>query len=170
MTNTEDPQSGVVATFNELVGLLDYPMFVVTAAAGGRRAGCLVGFASQTSIEPPRFLVCVSRSNRTFRVAREARVLAVHFLPHDAQDLAELFGGQTGDAVDKFAVCEWRPGPDGAPILARCANWFAGTILERLDLGDHAGFLLEPIEARTGGGDSQFTFHRARHIEAGHEA
>lgn len=35
-----------------LTAALDYPMFVVTVAAGGERAGCLVGFATQCSIDP----------------------------------------------------------------------------------------------------------------------
>src|SRR4051794_41781759 len=53
---------------HELIDELDYPMFIVTVAAGGERAGCLVGFATQCSINPPRFLVCLSDKNRTFRV------------------------------------------------------------------------------------------------------
>lgn len=32
-----------VTAFEALVADPDYPMFVVTAAAGGRRAGCMVG-------------------------------------------------------------------------------------------------------------------------------
>ena len=47
--------------FEELVALLNYPMFVVTTQANDTAAGCLVGFASQTSIHPPRFLVGISR-------------------------------------------------------------------------------------------------------------
>ena len=46
-----------------------------------------------------------------------ADALAVHFLPDSADDLAELFGSQTGDTVDKFARCRWHPGPAGLPIL-----------------------------------------------------
>ena len=46
---------GLDDAFEKLVDLLDYPMFVVTAHAEGVAAGCLVGFASQTSIHPPRF-------------------------------------------------------------------------------------------------------------------
>ena len=67
---------------DEFVAGFDYPMFVVTAVdpGTGARAGCLVGFATQTSIEPFRFLVCLSRRNRTYRVARAATVLAVHVL------------------------------------------------------------------------------------------
>ncbi len=147
---------------------LDYPMYIVTAAAGGHRSGCLVGFATQCSIHPPRFLVCISDKNHTYRVAREAEVLVVHLVPADAGELAELFGSQTGDEIDKFARCEWRPGPGGAPILAGCANWFAGRVLERLPAGDHVALLLEPVEAHATD-EEHFTFHRARRIEPGHE-
>jgi flavin reductase (DIM6/NTAB) family NADH-FMN oxidoreductase RutF len=145
-------------------------MFIVTAAHGGERAGCLVGFASQASIDPPRFLVGLSRANRTFRVARRADVLAVHFLAAEQEDLAELFGGRTGDDVDKFARCRWHPGPADVPLLDDCANRFAGRVLERLDFGDHVGFLLEPLDSHVGGSQEEFTFHRARRIEPGHEA
>jgi flavin reductase (DIM6/NTAB) family NADH-FMN oxidoreductase RutF len=38
------------SAFETIVATLDYPMFIVTTAAEGRRAGCLVGFGTQTSI------------------------------------------------------------------------------------------------------------------------
>ncbi len=158
------------ATFGELVARLDYPMFIVTAAAGERRAGCLVGFATQSSIDPPRFLVCLSRRNRTYRLAVDVDALAVHLVPAEAEELAELFGGETGDETDKFARCAWGVGPEGLPILAGCANWFAGRVLERVDLGDHVGFLLEPVDGHAADDLSEFTFHRAKRIDAGHEA
>jgi flavin reductase (DIM6/NTAB) family NADH-FMN oxidoreductase RutF len=161
---------GATATFNALVGDLDYPMFIVTACAGGERAGCLVGFATQTSIDPSRFLVCLSRNNHTYRVARRARTLAVHWVPADAAGLAELFGGETGDAVDKFARVAWHPGPGDVPIIEDCPNWFAGRIVERVGAGDHDAFLLEPIAAHQGARGEEFTFHRARRIAPGHPA
>ena len=43
--------------FHALVSGCDYPMFIVTAAAGADRDGCLVGFACQASIDPARLLV-----------------------------------------------------------------------------------------------------------------
>jgi len=58
--------------FEKLVSLLDYPMFVVTTRAGDESAGCLVGFASQVSIRPPRFIVGLSKCNHTYRVAEGA--------------------------------------------------------------------------------------------------
>jgi flavin reductase (DIM6/NTAB) family NADH-FMN oxidoreductase RutF len=156
-------------TFPELMGQLDYSMLVVTAAADGERGGCLVGFSTQVSIHPGRFLVCISDKNRTFRIARHARELVVHFVPREQGELAELFGGQTGDEVDKFAEIDWRPGPGGAPIVTALENWFAGRIVEHFDFGDHHGFLLEPIEGQSGRGEGSLTFHRAKRIEPGHE-
>ena len=74
---------------HELVSELDYPMFIVTVAASGELAGCLVGFTTQCSIDPPRFLVCLSVKNRTYRVAKRADALVVHLLPQGADELAE---------------------------------------------------------------------------------
>jgi flavin reductase (DIM6/NTAB) family NADH-FMN oxidoreductase RutF len=157
------------ASFNELMTQLEYSMLVVTAAAGDEQAGCLLGFSTQVSIHPGRFLVCISVKNRTYRVARQASQLVVHFVPADQGELAELFGGETGDEIDKFARVDWRPGPGGAPIVTALENWFAGQVIERLDFGDHHGFLLEPIEGQSGRGEGSFTFHRAKRIEPGHE-
>src|ERR671939_93718 len=102
---------------------LDYPMHIVTAAARGEMAGCLVGFVTQCSINPARFLVCISKNNRTFRVARDSAVLALQLVPEEAVDLAGLFGGRTGDDVDKFSLCRWTEGRGGVPILDRCRHW-----------------------------------------------
>jgi flavin reductase (DIM6/NTAB) family NADH-FMN oxidoreductase RutF len=162
--------TSVERKFAQLVAQLDYSMFLVTAAHGEERAGCLVGFASQVSIDPPRFLVCLSNKNRTYRVAERADTLVVHLVGSSQERLANLFGGQTGDQVDKFALCDWREGPGGAPVLLELENWFAGRVLERLPLGDHAGYWLEPIEVQTGEREQTLTFRQVRWIDPGHEA
>jgi flavin reductase (DIM6/NTAB) family NADH-FMN oxidoreductase RutF len=130
---------------SELVRLADPRLYVVTTAAGGARAGCLVGFASQMSIHPPRFLAAISVANRTWDVARMATHLAVHLFGRDRMDLVTLFGSATGDDVDKFTRCAWTEGPAGVPVLDGAAAWLVGHILDRYDHGDHVGHLLEPI-------------------------
>lgn len=126
-----------------LAAHLDSPMVIVTAAApDGRRSGCLVGFFTQCSIHPPRLLPCISKANHTFEVARAAPVLAVHWLGDDDRSLAELFGGETGDEVDKFQRCSWEPGPEGVPVLDGVPGWVAGPVLGRFDVGDHVAFLV----------------------------
>lgn len=159
-----------MSQFDAFAALLDYPMYVVTAVADEERAGCLVGFASQCSIQPSRFTVWLSKANRTYSVASRSQVLVVHLLPSRRHDLAELFGGRTGDDVDKFAVAEWETGPYGVPVLAGARAWFAGRVLDRADWGDHVGFLLEPLDAEAASSGSSLTFRDVTDIDAGHPA
>jgi flavin reductase (DIM6/NTAB) family NADH-FMN oxidoreductase RutF len=156
---------------DDVMASLDPSMAIVTAAtAGGERAGCLIGFATQCSIHPPRFLAGISDKNRTYRVAQAADSMAVHLVPEDATELAELFGGETGDEVDKFERCAWRPGPGDVPLLDDCPNRFVGRIIERADFGDHTGMVLDPFYADEDEASGQLGFHRAKRIEPGHEA
>ena len=162
--------SGAEERFQRVVGALDYPLFVVTAAAGEERDGCLVGFATQCSIGPLLFLVCISDKNRTHRLAECAGHLAVHVVPEERRDLAELFGGETGDEIDKLGRTGWSPGPGGAPVIDGLDDWFAGRVVERIDWsGDHTGFVLEPVAAEAHGDGSELTFQEAQDIEPGHE-
>jgi flavin reductase (DIM6/NTAB) family NADH-FMN oxidoreductase RutF len=162
-----------MSEFTRLVAELEYPMYVVTAAAGAEHAGCLVGFGTQTGIHPPRFLVCISRKNHTLDVAGEAAVLAVHVLSDEPREreLAELFGSETGDDTDKFERAAWHPGPEGVPLLDELPNVFVGRVVERLDnLGDHVGFLLDPFDAEHGEHVRELGFQEAKDIEPGHRA
>jgi flavin reductase (DIM6/NTAB) family NADH-FMN oxidoreductase RutF len=157
--------------FEKLVSMLDYPMYVVTTRAGDEKAGCLVGFTSQVSIGPPRFLVGLSEKNHTYRVARRATHVAVHLVPRTHRELARLFGSETGDRTDKFARCRWRLGPNEMPILDDATGWFVGEVLSRYDLGDHVGFLLNPVEGSAPDEfDQLVTFADVRDLEPGHQA
>ncbi|ATZ28149.1 flavin reductase family protein [Streptomyces lavendulae] len=152
---------------------LDGPVYVVTVAVGAERAGCLVGFASQCSIDPPRFIVWLSVANHTYRVARGAEYLTVHLLRRDDRALAELFGGETGDRVDKFAAVGWLPGEAGSPVLAQLPTWFTGRIEGCIEGGDHVGFLLAPAAVcRPGDGPPPplLRYRELRNLEPGHPA
>ena len=166
MTEVETAAHG----FSHLVGDLAAPVSIVTVAVDGERAGCLVGFGTQASIHPGRYLACLSRTNHTYHVVERYRasVLAVHFLAESELKLAELFGSRTGDEVDKFALCAWHPGPRGAPILDDCENWFVGAVIDKVAFGDHVGFLLEPVAAHYGGARPPLTLEDVRGMVPGH--
>ena len=127
---------------------LDAPITVVTVTSDEHRAGCVVGFQTQCSIAPVRYAVWLSKANHTYRVALFATHFAVHFLNESNHDLAQLFGGSTGDAVDKFEACDWSPGPFGVPLLSDCPTRI---VLERTavwdDGGDHVCLVGQPIDA-----------------------
>jgi flavin reductase (DIM6/NTAB) family NADH-FMN oxidoreductase RutF len=159
------------ATADAFTDRNDYPLVVVTTAApDGERSGCLAGFTTQCSIDPLRFLVCLSRVNHTFDVASRSSVLCLHLLGEAQVDTAALFGELTGDDVDKFAGIAWRPGPDGVPILDDCAAWLAVGILDRFDVGDHQALYTSPIEAGAGPAPGLLTLGNAPPLEAGHAA
>ena len=158
----------MASPFERLVATLDYPLYVVTTALQDQPTGCLIGFATQCSIHPPRFLACISKKNHTLLLARRAACVAVHIIEEQDKNIAELFGGETGDEVDKFARVSWH-WAHGVPILDSCQRWFAGSVLQQIDLGDHLGFLLEPIDTEQSATSQQLTFQRARDIEPGHK-
>jgi flavin reductase (DIM6/NTAB) family NADH-FMN oxidoreductase RutF len=157
--------------FDRLMRTLDAPMAVVTVAVDGERSGCLIGFHSQSSIQPRRHCVWLSKANHTYGVAVRAQHVAVHLLTRSDRGIAELFGTLTGDDVDKFEQCEWIESTQGPPLLVDCPNRF---LLRRTALldegGDHVGFVGEPLRAETAG-DGRFEPMRLADVDdldAGH--
>ena len=160
----------VRAAFNAIVGNLEYPMFIVTARAGDERLGCLVGFATQTSIDPPRFAVGLSHENRTHRRGRDSAALAVHGVPADAEDLAELFGGETarrGRQVRALRVARRARGRCRSSTAASAGSSVASCSASTRATTSSSSS--SPIAASAGREDD-FTFHRAKRIEPGHPA
>jgi flavin reductase (DIM6/NTAB) family NADH-FMN oxidoreductase RutF len=143
----------------------------VTTQADGDPSGCLVGFATQISIHPARFLAGMSKTNHTCAVAARSEYLAVHVLARSHVGLARLFGGQTGDLVDKFDHCSWRTGPQGMPILDDAPAWFVGKTLQRIDLGDHIGYVLAPVTGAVVERSAHLvSFADVADLKPGHEA
>ena len=137
--------------FNSLMTALDPPMAIVTTAIGDECAGCLIGFHSQSSINPSRYCIWISKANHTHRALLHSPHVAIHFLTKDDRDLAHLFGELSGDEVDKFALCDATIHETGVPVLERCQYRIIArraTLLE--DDGDHACVMVEPLEVSTG--------------------
>lgn len=157
--------------FDALVSGADGGLVVVTAADGGERAGCLVGFHTQSSIDPRRYAVWLSTANRTYRVGVRAEHLAVHFLTADDRAVAERFGGRTGDDTDKFAGVRLAAGPRGVPVLAACRHVLVGRRVSlHDDGGDHVCVTLEPVAARCDGPFVPLRLSQVADLAPGHEA
>ena len=164
---------GTEQGFAEVMGSLDAPMAIVTTVSldGETRAGCLVGFHAQCSIEPARYVVWLSKANHTYRVGSLAARFAVHWLAEGDDDLAEHFGTLTGNEVDKFADVPWVDGGDGLPVLERVANrLIAGRHTLVDDGSDHVCLVLDPIDVVSSGEFRPLRFSAVRHLDAGHAA
>jgi flavin reductase (DIM6/NTAB) family NADH-FMN oxidoreductase RutF len=154
-----------------IMASLDAPLAVVTTANDHERAGCLIGFHSQSSIEPPRSSIWLSKANHTYRVMLRATHLAVHYLTSRDMEVARVFGTLSGDDLDKFALCETASGPHGVPLLVHCPNLLVARRLTLLDEGgDHVCVVSEPIEGRSAGPFTPLRLSHVSHLEPGHPA
>ncbi len=157
--------------FDAFVTRLDGALLVVTAATEDQRAGCVVGFHTQCSIDPPRYAVWLSKANFTYRVALFSTHLALHMVGADDRLLVQLFGGTSGDHTEKFALVNWAPGPGGVPLLAQCPSRI---VLERLttldDGGDHVCFVGSPVNAELAPDGAPMRVADAADVDPGHEA
>jgi flavin reductase (DIM6/NTAB) family NADH-FMN oxidoreductase RutF len=147
-------------------------MFIVTARADDQVDGCLVGFATQCSIDPPRYLVCLSKVNRTYDLALRSPALVVHVLHRSPADYdrAKLFGEETGYDVDKLRRCRWDAGPQGVPVLEG-SDWFSGPVVDRHDLGDHVGFVVDVTDGHADALDQPcLSYADVEELDAGNPA
>lgn len=151
--------------------VVDYSYYVVTVrSTDGDMSGCLAGFVTQCSIEPPNFLVCISKANHTFDIAQRSPSIGLHLLGADQIAVARLFGEETGDTVDKFASVDWRLGATGAPLLVDSAVSLEGRVLGHFSVGDHEAFLTRGVRAVSGGHDGLLTHRDAPAMRPGHPA
>lgn len=161
----------MTSAFSTIAAALDPAMVVVTSAHEGERAGCLVGFHSQSSIEPERYCVWLSKANHTARIVRLAPTLAVHFLTAEQRPLAELFGTFTGDEVDKFSRCTWDEGPDGLPLLSEVPRRIVARRVAILDEGgDHLCVVTEPVSSEADGPFTPLRLSAVDDLTPGHQA
>ena len=94
----------------------------------------------------------------------------MHLVPRRHSALTRLFGSETGDQTDKFARCAGGRDRTGFRFwMTRRGGSSAST--DRFDVGDHVGFLLEPVAGHAPDKFEQLvTFTDVRDLEPGHEA
>ena len=166
MPEVQGPPVGDLAPFFERV---DYPYYLLTVRAPDEEmSGCLAGFVTQCSIDPPNFVACISRLNHTLGVAMRSAAMGLHLLGDEQLDMARLFGEETGDEVDKFSDVDWRIGPTGAPLLAEVSLALEGTILGHFSVGDHEAFLVRAVRAVAGPGRGLLTHRASPTLHPGH--
>ncbi|WP_372698013.1 flavin reductase family protein [Arthrobacter sp. JSM 101049] len=158
-------------TFGTLMTSADSALVVVTTVAEGERAGCVVGFHTQSSISPQHYCLWLSKANHTYRVGLRARHFAVHFLTAGDSAVAEAFGTRSGDDTDKFSGVEIEDTVQGVPLLAACPNRF---LLERIamldDGGDHVCLTGRVDSSQCRDSFTPLRLSDAAHLTPGHDS
>lgn len=155
----------------DLVAATDPAMIVVTTAAEGQRAGCLVGFHAQSSISPERYCFWLSKANHTYRAGLRSADFALHFLAAEDLALAERFGTLSGEETDKFAGLDVSLSERGIPLLEACPQRL---LVERLtmldDGGDHACLTARVRSAQLPGPFDPLRLSSVVHLRAGRDS
>jgi flavin reductase (DIM6/NTAB) family NADH-FMN oxidoreductase RutF len=164
-----DQDGAVDRAMDAYTGRVEYSLQVVTTTSPeGEPSGCVVGFATQCSIVPPRFLVCISKVNHTYFASEHAESVALHLIGQDQVALASLFAETSGDTVDKFSRCAWHPGVTGSPVLDECVAWLEASIIRRWSVGDHQALLVRPVAGGPGTPGDVLTVRTAPEFRPGH--
>ena len=156
---------------DDLMGSVDSPLIVVTTSAQGERAGCLVGFHSQASIDPEHYCFWLSKANHTYRVALRSDHFAVHFLTTADRELARHFGALSGSETDKFSGLDSIASDHDVPLLADLPNRL---LVERVamldDGGDHVCLTARVDSVEVAGGFTALRPSQLGDLTPGHNA
>lgn len=154
-----------------LLGSAEPPLIVVTTAAEGERAGCLVGFHSQASISPQRYCFWLSKANHTYRVALRSETFVVHFLTAADRDLARHFGSRSGSETDKFAGLDITITEVGVPLIADLPNRITVERIAMLDDGgDHVCTTAHVLTAESAGDFTPLRPSQVADLSPGHSS
>src|SRR5688572_20567317 len=98
----------------------DRELWLLTAAAGGRRGGLIATFVSQAALVPelPRVLVGLAKHHHTRGLVEAGNAFALHLLGEEHLEWVWRFGLRSGRDVDKLEGIAATAGATGSPILA----------------------------------------------------
>lgn len=154
--------------FTQLMSSTNSSLIVITTAAEGEQAGCLVGFHTQSSISPQQYSVWLSKANHTYRVSLRSSVFAIHFLTARDLAVAEHFGTRSGEDADKFSQADIDTDGSGVPLLAALPNRM---LVERIamldDGGDHVCLTTRVRSAHTAGPFTALRLSDVGHLAPG---
>ena len=128
------------SAFRSVMGHFCTGVTVVTGRGprtpGGQ--GAPTGFTCQAfsslSLQPPRIVLCVSRSSSSWPVISAGGAFCVNVLAQHQHALSERFARSGGD---KFADVDWSAAPSGSPRLTGASAWIDCRPHTELDGGDH---------------------------------
>ena len=118
---------------------------VVTTNFEGKRYGLTATAFASVCVEPPRLLVCVSKTGSSHNVIVKAGNFCVNLLGGAQGEIAKAFAGLLGKNLDKFAHGRWYEAATGAPILRGAAATFECTLVQTIDQFSHSIFIGEVV-------------------------
>jgi flavin reductase (DIM6/NTAB) family NADH-FMN oxidoreductase RutF len=137
-TKNQERRTGFMLIFDNVMRMVNRPVWAITAADGDRRSGLVATWVIQASLEPARpvVLTAIAPIHFTAEVIRTSRAFALHLLSPANLDYAWRLGLSSGRDHDKFAGLDVSQTPLGSPLLANCLAWFDCRVFHLYEGGD----------------------------------
>ena len=134
---------------DSVLRLIDREVWIVTAAAEGRRGGLTATWVSAASIdrEHPVLLAGIAPNHFTAELIEKSHAFVAHLLRADQASLAFDFANNSGRQRDKLAGLEFEPAVTGAPVLRDCLAWLDCRLFARHDAGDRLFYWADVVAA-----------------------
>jgi flavin reductase (DIM6/NTAB) family NADH-FMN oxidoreductase RutF len=136
---------------------------VTTTGPSGEPVGMTANAFTSVSLDPPLVMVCVARSAASFAAMELAERYAVHILHHGQHELSGAFARSAAEGAEKFSAVAWHRSADGLPLLDECLARVQCTISQRIELGDHIGYIGRVDAAAAEAAASPLAFFRGKY-------
>ena len=138
---------------------------IVTARSADGPAGFLGLSASHISADPPLMLASIDKRTSALQTVLAARHFAVNFLPSDASEIADLFGGKgTLKGADRFNVGQWQTLTTGAPVLANALGAMDCTLEDTIERGGICIVIGRVVDVLVGNGGNPLIHFRGGYM------
>jgi flavin reductase (DIM6/NTAB) family NADH-FMN oxidoreductase RutF len=152
-------------TFWRALGQRAIGSTIVTARSADGPAGFLGLSASHISADPPLMLASIDKRTSALQTVLAARHFAVNFLPSDASEIADLFGGKgTLKGADRFNVGRWQTLTTGAPVLANALGAMDCTLEDTIERGGICIVVGRVVDVLVGSGGNPLIHFRGGYM------
>ena len=109
----------------QVFGLIDREIWIVTAAAGDKRGGLVATWVSQASIDEntPTVVIGIAANHYTCELIELSSAFALHLLRPDQAEVAWNFASGSGRDRDKLALLAAHTEGTESPVLDECLAW-----------------------------------------------
>lgn len=118
---------------------MSYGLYIVSAKADDKAAGCIVNTFQQVTSKPARVSVAINKENYTTGVILKSGRFEVSVLAESApMELIGTFGFKTSAEIDKFADAAHAVDDAGVPYVTEHAVAHIGArVIDKVDVGTH---------------------------------
>ena len=118
---------------------MSYGLYIVSAIADDKAAGCIVNTFQQVTSKPARVSVAINKENYTTGIILKSGRFEVSVLAESApMELIGTFGFKTSAEIDKFADTAHTVDEAGVPyVTERVVAHVGARVIDKVDVGTH---------------------------------